>query len=118
MTTPREEYLRRRVSAGLLALNNIHHDIMDRIFLEFSDGFSFDDVFQKVVTDPKIVDAISIARDTKPPVDINQVDVNSVNINRAKLVVIRVLDGLVAVGMLREAVSDKKYYYSCWTPTP
>jgi hypothetical protein len=116
MTTPREEYLNRRVSAGLLYLTKTHHHVMDRIFFEFSDGFSFDDVFQRAVTDSDVVDDVSEARSTNP-IDIERVDMNRVINIRVKLVVIRSLDALVGVGMLREATSDAKRYYFCWTPT-
>jgi hypothetical protein len=102
MTTPSEEYLIRRMNAGLLALSGLHHYLMDRVFVDFDDGFSFDDVLQKAAADPKIFESVAIAG-------------NGV---RLKVFVIRVIEGLVSVGMLREVVSDVKRYYRSVNPTP
>ena len=98
--TPREEYLKRAAQAGLLQLNSLHHHVMDRIFFECADGFSFDDVLCRITTDPEIVDAPSIVE----------------NPNRIKLVVIRAIDSLVLVGMLTEIVTDAKRYFFAWSP--
>lgn len=73
---------------------------MDRIFFDFADGFSFDDVLGQIATDPEIVSIHSIAE----------------NPNRAKLVVIRAIEGLVSVGMLNEIVTDTKRYHFAWSP--
>lgn len=96
--TPRQEYLKRASQVGLLPLTSLHHHVMDRIFFEFTDGFSFDDVLCQVAADPEIVDFPAIAR----------------NPNRTKLVVIRAIEGLVSVGMLNEIVNDTKCYLFAW----
>ncbi|MBI5757568.1 MAG: hypothetical protein HZA46_03500 [Planctomycetales bacterium] len=98
--TPREEYLKRASQAGLLPLNSLHHHVMDRIFFEFANGFSFDDVLRQIAADPEIVNFPSIAE----------------NPNRAKLVVLRAIQSLVSAGMLNEMVNDTKRYHFAWSP--
>jgi hypothetical protein len=102
MTTPKDEYLRRYKTAGLLRLTSLHHHVMDRVFAEFADGFSFDDILELTEKDPEIVDTTWIEG----------------NLNRVRLLVMRALDGLVAVEMLKESKTEKGVYDICWPPAP
>ena len=100
MITVQEEYLKRRQVACLPHLSDLHHHVMDRVFSEFSDGFSFDDAFAQIAKDPKVTQATAVGND----------------LNKVRLIVTRALDALVLVGMTRVEISDSRHYYRLWSP--
>jgi len=98
MKSPRQEYLERANSLGILPLGPLHHHVMDRVFRELRDGFSFDDVLHTIEAD----DAVT----NHPSIDNTAL--------RVKLVVIRALDSLVEVGMLNQVPANERRYSFNW----
>lgn len=71
---------------------------MDQIFTEMSDSFTFDEIYDQCLTDTFVTSDEVIAK----------------NPNRIKLLVVRAVQELVSVGMLRERESELKRYFFCW----
>lgn len=93
-----QEFVRRAKIAGQLSLSYLHHHVMDRMISGRANGFSFEDIVDEAATDPTFRKDVAIGG----------------NRLRARLVVIRALEGLVAVGMLRdELTSDGSRYFFC-----
>lgn len=91
-----EEFLRRARGAGQLPLSPLHHHVMDQTISGRMGSFSFEDIYNEAKADPTVRDNVGMAE----------------NPNRIRLVVIRALEGLVAVGLLREeTMSDGKRYF-------
>jgi hypothetical protein len=102
MTTPHQEFLRRAGSARQLPLSGLHHHVMDRVFSSFDGAFSFEELLQKTVEDPVIMEHPSIAG----------------NAGRAQLIAIRVIEGLMKTGMLGKAEPGVKRYVGLWSSDP
>jgi hypothetical protein len=101
--SPHEEFVRRAKEAGQPPLAYLHHHVMDQIYSGRTDGFSFNDIYTEAAVDPILRDNAGMAE--YPP--------------RIRLVVIRALEGLVAVEMLREESSSegKRYFFGQYPPS-
>ena len=100
MKRPSEEYLNRRGKYGLLQLGPPYYHVIDLIYRDFSDGFSFQDVFDQALLDQEIIGT----------------DFVSGNNNRAKLVVMMAIDGLVMSEMICETAPQRSSYGFVWHP--
>ena len=94
--TPSEEYLKRAdPTEGILRLTSLHHHVMDKLHSEFQDEFTIDDAcelfndYSKLLSQPAIEEKPSLK----------------------KLFVIRSINALVDVGILKESQFSPKCYF-------